>query len=72
MPKLTEYELAYICYYSKRVELTALAAGFEPKLKEIMPLLDDLRRKGIFDFFDEYPNLLDCKEEQIEGFIKKL
>ncbi|HEF1856751.1 hypothetical protein [Bacillus thuringiensis] len=62
MPKLTEYELAYICYYSERVELTALAAGFEPKLKlrEIMPLLDDLRKKGIFDFYkNTYQELLE-------------
>lgn len=62
MPKLTEYELAYICYYSERVELTALAAGFEPKLKlrEIMPLSDDLRKKGIFDFYkNTYQELLE-------------
>ena len=26
----------------------------------------------IFDFFDEYLNLLDCGEEQAEDFYKKL
>lgn len=60
MPKLTEYDLAYICYYSERGELTALVVGFEPKLKEIMPLLDGLRRKGIFNFYtNTYQELLE-------------
>ncbi|MGG5741902.1 hypothetical protein [Bacillus cereus group sp. IBL03679] len=53
MQKLTEYELAYICYYSERVELTAIVTGFSPKLtmKEMKGLLQDLDDKGLFDFY---------------------
>ncbi|PEN88557.1 hypothetical protein CN553_23445 [Bacillus cereus] len=62
MPKLTEYELSYICYYSERVDLTNIAAGFGPKLKskEITPLLEELRKKNIFEFYkNSYKELLE-------------
>jgi len=62
MRKLKEYDLAYICYYSERVELTAIAAGFAPKLKgkEINFLLEGLHKKGIFEFYkNTYEELLE-------------
>ncbi|MEI4618226.1 hypothetical protein [Bacillus cereus] len=62
MRNLKEYDLAYICYYSERIELSSIAAGFETKLKskEIPPLLEDLRTKGIFDFYkNTYQELLE-------------
>ncbi|QWI73028.1 hypothetical protein ER45_028875 (plasmid) [Bacillus mycoides] len=62
MPQLKEYDLAYICYYSEKVELRAIAAGFAPKLnfKEINFLLDDLRKKGTFEFYKStYEELLE-------------
>ncbi|MGQ0418717.1 hypothetical protein ACT4US_01995 [Bacillus sp. HC-Mk] len=62
MLQLTEYDLAYICYYSERVELTAIAAGFAPKLKvrEITLLLEALHKKGLFDFYkNTYEELLE-------------
>ncbi|EOO24380.1 hypothetical protein IIU_06750 [Bacillus cereus VD133] len=62
MQKLKEYDLAYICYYSEKVELRALAAGFVPKLKlkEVNFLLDDLHKKGTFEFYkNTYEELLE-------------
>ncbi|MCQ6306725.1 hypothetical protein NPM07_29045 [Bacillus cereus] len=34
--------------------------------------LQDHQVAVIFDFFDEYLNLLDCGEEQAEDFYKKI
>ncbi|MGG0263072.1 hypothetical protein [Bacillus mycoides] len=62
MIKLTEYDLSYICYYSEKMELTALVAGFSPRLKsnDIKLLLEDLRKKKIFDFYKTtYEELLE-------------
>ncbi|MEN3132489.1 hypothetical protein [Bacillus albus] len=66
MQKLKEYDLAYISYYSERIELSAIAAGFEPKLplKELTKLLQDLNDQGLFDFYkNTYKEML---EEQGE------
>ncbi|UYX52255.1 hypothetical protein M3Y14_27865 [Bacillus thuringiensis] len=53
MQKLTEYELAYICYYSERVELSTILTGFSPKLtlKELTKLIQDLNNQELFDFY---------------------
>ncbi|MEH7218011.1 hypothetical protein [Bacillus toyonensis] len=62
MRKLTEYDLAYICYYSERVEIPALAAGFTPQLKfqEINFVLENLRKTEMFEFYkNTYEELLD-------------
>jgi hypothetical protein len=53
MRKLKEYDLAYICYYSERIELAHIATGFSPKLtqKEITQLIQDLNDQELFDFY---------------------
>ncbi|MEK4418655.1 hypothetical protein LW858_29265 (plasmid) [Bacillus cereus] len=62
MIKLTEYDLAYICYYSEKVALPALVAGYSPRLRsnDIKFLLEDLRKKEVFDFYkNTYEELLE-------------
>ncbi|MED3067539.1 hypothetical protein P4310_18680 [Bacillus thuringiensis] len=53
MRKLKEYDLAYICYYSERIELAHIATGFSPKFtqKELTKLIQDLKGQELFNFY---------------------
>ncbi|WP_144509199.1 hypothetical protein, partial [Bacillus mycoides] len=55
MRKLKEYDLAYICYYSERIELANIATGLSPTLtltlKELTQLIQDLNDQELFDFY---------------------
>ncbi|AXY08566.1 hypothetical protein CUC43_17970 [Bacillus thuringiensis LM1212] len=53
MSKLKEYDLAYICYYSERVELANIATGLSTKLtmKELTQLIQNLKDQELFDFY---------------------
>ncbi|MBT2578673.1 hypothetical protein J7E43_14925 [Bacillus sp. ISL-8] len=53
MRKLKEYDLAYICYYSERIELANIATGLSTKLtlKELTELIQDLNDQELFDFY---------------------
>ncbi|MGG1152971.1 hypothetical protein [Bacillus wiedmannii] len=62
MRKLKEYDLAYICYYSERIEMAHIAARFTPKLtqKELTKLIQDLNNQELFDFYKStYEELLE-------------
>ncbi|PFK18423.1 hypothetical protein [Bacillus cereus] len=61
MQKLKEYDLAYICYYSERIELSAIAAGFSQPVSTtvIHHIIQDLHEKELFDFYKStYEELL--------------
>ncbi|EJR89749.1 hypothetical protein [Bacillus cereus] len=53
MQQLKEYDLAYICYYSERIELSAIAAGFPQPVSTtvIKHIVQELNKQGIFDFY---------------------
>ncbi|MEN3130394.1 hypothetical protein [Bacillus albus] len=53
MQKFKEYDLAYICYYSERIELPAIAAGFSQPVstKVINHMIQDLHNQELFDFY---------------------
>ncbi|OUB64547.1 hypothetical protein [Bacillus thuringiensis] len=53
MRKLKEYDLAYICYYSERVELANITTGLSTKLtiRELTQLIQDLNDQELFDFY---------------------
>ncbi|AHZ49136.1 hypothetical protein YBT1520_01825 [Bacillus thuringiensis serovar kurstaki str. YBT-1520] len=53
MCKLKEYDLAYICYYSERIEFSAIAAGFSQPVstKVIHHIVQELNNQGLFDFY---------------------
>ncbi|MBG0970677.1 hypothetical protein [Bacillus sp. SRB3LM] len=73
MIKLTEYDLAYICYYSEKVPLSALAAGYFPRLqsKDLTRLLENLRKKKIFDFYrNTYEELLEEIDDCMDSVAK--
>ncbi|MEW4236224.1 hypothetical protein Q0N71_25180 [Bacillus thuringiensis] len=66
MQKFKEYDLAYICYYSERIELPAIAAGFSQPITTtvIHHTLQQLNNQGLFDFYkNTYREML---EEQGE------
>ncbi|MGX5570978.1 hypothetical protein ACWKTS_05740 [Bacillus toyonensis] len=53
MKKLKEYDLAYICYYSERIEFSAIAAGFSQPVSTtvIHHIIQDLHEQELFDFY---------------------
>ncbi|MHA2890594.1 hypothetical protein [Bacillus cereus] len=62
MQQLKEYDLAYICYYSERIELPALAAGFSSPVSttEIKHIVQELNNQVIFDFYkNTYKEMLE-------------
>ena len=46
MSQMKAYDLAYICYYAEKIELSAIAAGFAPSLstKALESLIQELKR----------------------------
>ncbi|EOO26108.1 hypothetical protein IIU_06044 [Bacillus cereus VD133] len=62
MKELKEYDLAYICYYSERIELPAIAAVFPPPVSTTMikHIVQKLNNQGIFDFYkNTYKEMLE-------------
>ncbi|OUB31590.1 hypothetical protein BK708_07915 [Bacillus thuringiensis serovar yunnanensis] len=62
MKQLKEYDLAYICYYSERIELPAISAGFSPPISTtaIKHIIQELNNQGIFDFYkNTYKEMLE-------------
>ncbi|EJR66516.1 hypothetical protein IIO_01132 [Bacillus cereus VD115] len=56
MKQFEEYDLAYICYYSERIELSAISAGYTPRFPT--PFLTELlRRLKNENKFDHYKNM---------------
>ncbi|PEF63698.1 hypothetical protein [Bacillus cereus] len=62
MSQIKEYDLAYICYYAEKIELSAIAAGFAPSLsiKALESLIQELKETNQFDFYKKmYQDLLE-------------
>ncbi|PEA86403.1 hypothetical protein [Bacillus thuringiensis] len=62
MRKFKEYDLAYICYYSERIELPAIAAGFSQPVstKVIHHIIQELNNQGLFNFYkSKYKEMLE-------------
>jgi hypothetical protein len=61
--KLQEYDLAYICYYAEKIELSAILAGFdafEISTPALAVLLQELKENGQFDTYKrKYQELLE-------------
>jgi hypothetical protein len=61
--KLQEYDLAYICYYAEKIELSAIALrGFDAEISTpaLAVLLQELKRNGQFDTYKrKYQELLE-------------
>ncbi|MED3322561.1 hypothetical protein P4377_13915 [Bacillus thuringiensis] len=53
MQKLKEYDLAYIYYYSEKIELSAIAAGFSQPVSTtvIHHIIQDLHDQELFNFY---------------------
>lgn len=61
MERVKEYDLAYICYYSERIELTAIAAGFPHNFSTtfLKKIIQKLKKENQFDYYKNmYVNLL--------------
>jgi hypothetical protein len=59
--KLQEYDLAYICYYAEKIELSAIA-GFDAEISTpaLAVLLQELKENGQFDTYKrKYQELLE-------------
>ncbi|KAA0781509.1 hypothetical protein ACT7C1_15655 [Bacillus paranthracis] len=59
--KLPEYDLAYICYYAEKIELSAIAAGFDAEISTsgLAILLQELKENGQFECYKKkYQELL--------------
>ncbi|PEF39592.1 hypothetical protein [Bacillus wiedmannii] len=62
MQTFKEYDLAYICYYSERIELSAIAAGFSPRIstKVLHHIIQEVNNQGLFDFYkNTYEEMLE-------------
>jgi hypothetical protein len=60
--KLQEYDLAYICYYAEKIELSAIFAGFDAEISTpaLAVLLQELKENGQFDTYKrKYQELLE-------------
>ncbi|EJR93444.1 hypothetical protein IKE_05840 [Bacillus cereus VD196] len=53
MKKVKEYDLAYICYYSERIALSAIGVGFEPRfsIAFLADLFLRLKNDNKFDYY---------------------
>ncbi|PGT65718.1 hypothetical protein COD86_25485 [Bacillus cereus] len=61
MRNITEYDLAYICYYSEILETSAIAAGFPPTFSAafLKTLIQELKKENQFDYYKNmYVDLL--------------
>ncbi|MGG0257545.1 hypothetical protein ABEY61_26950 [Bacillus toyonensis] len=61
MKRVKEYDLAYICYYSERIKLADISAGFSRKFSVVFlkQLIQDLKKEKRFDFYKNmYKDLL--------------
>ncbi|MEB9553155.1 hypothetical protein P4J60_26695 [Bacillus cereus] len=59
--EIQEYDLAYICYYSEKIELSSIGVGFSPNfsVEYLENLIQDLKQKGKFDYYKSiYTQLL--------------
>jgi len=62
MSQMKEYDLAYICYYAEKIELSAIATGFASSLSTIAleSLIQELKETNQFDFYKKmYQDLLE-------------
>ncbi|MFJ8530353.1 hypothetical protein [Bacillus sp. NPDC094106] len=62
MKRFKEYDLAYICYYSERIELSAIAARFSQPVSTqvINHMVQELKQKELFHFYKTtYEELLE-------------
>lgn len=62
MSQMKAYDLAYICYYAEKIELSAIAAGFAPSLstKALESLIQELKETNQFAFYKKmYQDLLE-------------
>ncbi|MED1384299.1 hypothetical protein [Bacillus mycoides] len=53
MKNMSEYDLAYICYYSEKIELPTIAAGFASEIsnQSLQVLIQELKDTNQFDYY---------------------